>query len=168
MQYRTIMLKDYSSIFEEILTSGIVTPGMLVETDTDGYVLAHSTAGGNTERMFAVQDQMQGKTINDNYASGVKAQVWIPGRGDQVFAILVDGGTAVPIGGLLESAGGGFLQLHVADVESFESNEAGELTVLPNQIVGMALEALDLSDSSGAEESSATVGYNKRIRIRII
>jgi hypothetical protein len=73
----------------------------------------------------------------------------------------------VAIGALLESNGAGLLQAHTPDVESFESAEAGSITVLSNQIVGVALEAIDISDSSGGE-SSGPLGYDKRIAIRIV
>ena len=108
--------------------------------------------------MFALEDELQGKGINDNYSSGDLVSVWIPGRGDQVFAILADGEN-VAVGDLLESNGAGYLRKHTA-------GSAG-VVEFPLAVVGYATEAVDLSGSSG-EESSGSLGYNKRIIVRIV
>lgn len=165
----SIKVKNYSDVFEEFTATAVaITPGTLLEMDSNGHVQAHSTAGGNVlPPMFALEDELQGNDIEDNYAASAKVQVWIPGRGDQVLAILADGQN-VSVGDALESNGAGYLQAHVADVESFESAEAGSITVYPNQIVGVALEARDLSGSSGEETESGTVGLNTRIKVRIV
>lgn len=170
MKFRTVKLKKYSDVQKELIASGAITPGMLLErTSTANTVKAHSVSGGNAApKMFALEDELQGKDIDDAYANADKVQVWVPYPGDEVAAILADGEN-VSIGDLLESNGAGYLQKHVADVESFESNEAGSLTVYPAQIVGVALEAIDMSDSSGGEsEDSGGVGYNRRIKIEIV
>jgi len=164
----TIRLKNYlNNFFEGTLTAVAVTPGMLVEQTSAGVYQKHSTSGGNAlPPMFPIENVNFGGGVNDNYAASAKAQIWIPQRGDEVYAILADGQN-VAINDPLESNGAGLLQKHIADVESFESNEAGAITVLPNNIVAVALEAIDISDSSGLE-SSGPLGYDKRIKIRII
>ena len=60
---------------------------------------------------------------------------------------------------MLESDGNGYLQVAAA--------ESASGATYPESVVGVALEALDLSGSSG-EESSGALGYNKRIKIRVI
>lgn len=175
MAKKTIKLKNYLHIMEEYTATAVaITPGMLIEVTSAGLVQAHSTAGGNAIPMFAVEDELQGNAIGDNYAASAKVQCWIPQRGDQVFAILKDGEN-VAIGDFLESDGAGALVKHVADTvdESWDASSAQEantidLTVLPLQIVGQALEAVDLSGSSGEETDDDTIGYNKRIKIRIV
>lgn len=166
MSRRTIKVKNYSDVNEGIEAAAAITPGMLLELTSAGKVQAHSAAGQNALIMFACEDENQGKSIDDNYTAADKVKVWIPGRGDLVEAILVDGQN-VAIGDFLESNGDGKLKKHVADVESFESAEPGSITIYPNQIVGQAIEAIDISDSSGGE-SSGDLGYDKRIKIRII
>jgi len=169
----TIKLKKFLDIQEEYLAGGTITPGMLLEfmTSTALYALtvkAHATAGGNAlPVMFALEDELQGNDIKTNYSSGDRVQVWIPQRGEEVYAILADG-EDVNVGDPLESNGAGYLQKHVADVESFESAEAGAITVYPQNIVAVALEHLDLGSSSGEEESSGVIGYNKRIKVKIV
>jgi len=166
MAYKTIKLKKWQDVIEEITAGGAITPGMLLLLNSSGEVIAHNLAGQNAIPMFALEDELQGNGINDAYADNDKVQVWFPGRGDQVYAILADG-NSVAIGDYLESDGSGMLQKHTADTESFESAEAGEITVYPLQIVAQALEAIDIDDSSGAE-SSGDLGYDKRIRVRIV
>jgi hypothetical protein len=166
MARRTIKLKNYANVMEWYDANAAITPGMLIELMSTEKVRAHASAGQNALPMFAVEDELQGKSITDAYAASDKVSCWIPNRGDMVNAILADGENAA-IGSFLESNGDGMLKVHVADVESFESNEAGAITVYPNQIIGVAVEAVDLSDSSGGE-SSGELSYDKRIKVRII
>jgi len=166
MAKNTIKLKNANNIVNEYAAAAAITPGMLIELTSSGTVQAHSTAGGNAVQSFATEDSLQGKGVNDAYASADKVQCWHCTPGDEVYAILADGEN-VAIGDFLESNGAGYLKKHVSDTESFESGDTFTLTVYPNQIVGQSLETLDLSDSSGAESSGA-LGYNKRIEIRIV
>lgn len=137
---KTIKVKKYADIIEEIIATAVaITPGYLLEETSAGLVQAHSTAGGNVLPMFAIEDELQGKGVDDAYAVSVPIQCWIPGRGDMVYAYLKDGETVV-IGDFVESAGDGTLQKHVADVSNVVN--------ITNQIVGQVVEALDLSDSA--------------------
>jgi hypothetical protein len=167
MAYNTIKVKKYMDIVEEFDANAEIYPGMLVEEMSTGKLRAHSTAEGNAIPMFALEDELQGNDIDDAYAADDKVQVWVPNRGEQVYAILADGQNA-SIGSFLESHGDGYLQVHEPDIMSWESSAGGRsYTDYSNVIVGVALEAVDLSDSSGAESSGA-LGYNKRILIRVI
>jgi hypothetical protein len=94
---------------------------------------------------FAVEDELQGGSIDDAYAASSRVQVWTPQRGDVVYALLKDGQNVV-IGDLLESAGDGTLQKWVAD--TWTSQNVG--TIYGQVIVGTALEAVDLSNSAVA------------------
>ena len=172
MAKNTIKLKKYLDIINEYTATAVaITPGMLIELITGCKVRAHATAGGNVLQMFALEDELQGKGIDDNYAASDKIQCWVPVRGEEVYAILVDGETVV-CGDFLESNGAGLLQKHDPDEYEGSLSIGGIYT---NQIVGIALEAMDLSTSSGEassegpglESSIETVGYNRRIKIRI-
>ena len=165
---KTIKLTKYADVIAEYTATAVaILPGKLLELTSSGTVQVHSSAGGNAIAMFALENELEGKGVDTNIAASGKVQCWFPGRGDIVNAVVADGSAAIVIGDFLESNGAGYLQKHVADVESFESAEAGSITVLPAQIVGVALEAVDVSDSSGAE-SSGSLGYDKRIRVRLI
>lgn len=158
MAQNSVIVKNYSNVFEEIEAGGAITPGMLIELASTGKVVAHNSAGESVLPMFAKEDEYQGKGINDAYASGDKCHVWIPGKGDQVYAILADG-ESVAIGDFLESNGEGFLQKQVIG-SALEVEQ-------PNTVVAVATEAVDLSDSSAAE-SSGPLAYEKRIIVRIV
>jgi hypothetical protein len=164
-RYNTIKLKKHNDVINERVAAGTITPGMLIEIIAAGTMQAHSTAEGNAFPEFALEDELQGRDIDDNYTSGEQVQCWTPGAGDEIFAILADGEVVV-IGSWLASNGDGYLRLHVAETESWNVSEGGSVTVNPLQIVAQALEALALNTSSGVEESSGGIGYNKRIRVR--
>jgi hypothetical protein len=162
MAYKTIKIKKYSDVVEEYVANAAIIPGMLIELMSTSKVKAHATSGGNAYPMFALEDELQGNGINDDYAAADRVQCWIPGRGDQVYAILADGESVAP-GDFLESNGDGLLKKHVVDTDS----SAEATTIYGNQIVGVCLDTIDISDSSGAE-SSGDQGYNKRVIVRIL
>src|SRR3990170_5430115 len=151
MAIKTIKLKNYQDVFLELLAGGTLYPGMLLLHGSNNTVVAHNDgAPANCIPMFALEDALQGKDIDDAYASGDPVRVWIPGRGDEVYAIAEDGHNYT-IGTFVESNGSGYMQ-------PFTSGKA----------VGYVCEAIDLSGSSGEEESESPFGFNKRIKIRII
>jgi len=144
----TIRVKSYVDVMEEMKATAIVTPGMLCEEDPAGtqaapFVKPHSTAEGNAMPLFAIEDESQGKGIDDNYAVDDKVQVWTANRGDWVYALLANGETAA-INDDLVSNGDGYLRVHVPD-------DSGSIQT--NAIVARAKEAVDMSGSSGADPS---------------
>ncbi len=140
----TVKLKKYEDINVELVAVAAITPGHLVEKTSAGKTQKHSTAGGNaTPKMFALEDELQGKEIDDAYAADDPVQVWICQPGEVVNALLKNGETIV-IGDRLESAGDGTLRKYGADSTG---------VYYPNVIVGIANEALDLSGSSGEEST---------------
>lgn len=161
MAYNTIKVKKYSDVIEEMVASAAITPGMLLIIESTGKVKAHNQADKDVFPIFALEDELQGKGIDDAYAANDPVQCWIPYRGDIVNAILADGQKVV-IGDPLTSDGYGRLKKHVTDTGA----STVPWTVYPEQIVGYAAEALDLSGSSGAEVSGP-LGYHKRLLVRI-
>lgn len=153
MAVNTILLKNYSDVFEEYTAGGTIYPGMLLKMSAADTVVAHNddAPAGGCLAIFAVEDALQGRDIDNAYVSGDPVKCWIPGRGDEVYAILEDGAN-VAVGAVLESNGAGYLQ-------AFTSGDGG---------IAIALEALDLSGSSGEESSVAPFGYNKRIKVKIL
>jgi len=153
MAKETIKLKKYFDVVEEFTATAVaITPGELLEVTSAGLVQAHSTSGGVVLPMFALEDELQGDGIDDDYAVSVPIQVWVAGRGEIVNAILKDG-EDVSIGDFLESAGDGTLQKY--------SDDSAGASEYPNSIVGVAVDAVDMSGSSGADPSG-------RIQVRII
>lgn len=139
-------------------------PGHLLELTSADKVQKHSTAGGSAFPLFALEDENQGNGIDVAYATTGRAVCWIPQRGDWVLAILNDDSAAVAIGTMLESAGNGNLTKYVEDTADSDD----PVTVYDNQVVGIAMEALDLSGSSGAETPDPVLGYDKRIWIMVV
>jgi len=140
MAYNSIIVKSYTKIQEEYTATAVaITPGMLLELTSAGLVQAHSGAAADVLPMFALEDELQGRGIATNYGVSTKVQVWIPRRGDIVYALLADGQTT-GIGSFLESNGAGALNVYAADEPSDQQ--------YPANIVGQALEAVDLSDSA--------------------
>jgi hypothetical protein len=162
MAYETIKLTKYSDVIIEKEADAAVTPGMLLELNSDDEVLAHATAGGNVVPiMFALEDELQGRGIDTDYTAGDQVQVWIPYRGDIVNALLADD-QDITRGNFLESNGEGRLQLHVAD--------PGDSTTgtVQNAIVGVATETVSSGLGSGSESSAGGLYHNPRIKVRII
>jgi hypothetical protein len=147
MAKNTIKVKKYSDVIEEYVANATITPGMLVEVMTTNKLRAHATASGNALPMFALEDELQGKTIDDNYVATDQVQVWVPYRGDMVYGILKSGQN-VTIGTFLVSNGDGKLKAWAQDVS------VGD--VKPTEIIGVATEVVNAS------------GADARIIVRII
>jgi hypothetical protein len=174
MKYNSIVLKNYLHIREEYKAATALIPGMLVEmSSTSGYVQKHSGAGRTVLPMFALEDALQGKGINqndtdENYVAEDQVQVWIPTRGDIVYALLADEEKVV-IGDRLESNGAGFLRKEVRSQDSWESADAqAALSQYDHHIVGIALEAKDLTSLDATESSAATATTTQYIQVRVI
>jgi hypothetical protein len=162
MAKETIMLKKHADVYEEFEAHATIIPGMLVELNSDKEVLAHDTAQGSViPPMFAIEDALQGKGIDDDYAAGDDVRVWIPGRGDVVNALLEDEQTIV-IGDFLVSNGSGYLKKHKTPTSADEE-------LYPNSIVGMAIEAKDLSTlPEGSESSAGGTYHNPRVKVMVL
>lgn len=160
---KTIKLKRYNEIEIERVANATIYPGMLIELMTTDKVRAHNTASRNvTPKMFALEDELQGHDIDTAYAANDRVKCGIFRPGDVVYGILADG-QDIDIGDPLESAGGGLLQEHVVDTADSEQ----AIAVYSQSIVGIALEAVDTSASSGEESSLDPLGYARRIKVMI-
>lgn len=142
MPYNTIKLKKYLDVTKELAAAAAIRPGMLIELASATTVQAHSTQDGNALSMWALEDELQGKQINDNYATGDRVQCWIAQRGEEIYALLADGQNA-SVGSFLTSNGDGYLRVYTGGSAATED--------LPLEIVAQALEAVDRSSSSGGD-----------------
>lgn len=109
MSYRTIKQKSYSDIMNEYEAGGAITPGHNVRLNSDGEAIVNATATGPAPALFAVEDELQGKTTRDAYAEGDRVQVWAVQPGEEVLAI-IDSALDPDIGDILEPSTGGELQ----------------------------------------------------------
>jgi hypothetical protein len=139
MAKHTIKIKKYADVIEEYTSTAVeITPGMLIEITSAGLVQKHSTGNGKALTMFALEDELQGRGIDVNYTVSTRVQCWLPGHGDMVYALLADGETAV-IGSWLAS------------------NADGKLKVSTTNPIGQAVEAVDMSGTSGADPSGRII-----------
>jgi len=105
---RTIRLKGKGRRIERA-AGGTVTPGALVKLNSSDQLVVHATAGGSGAPIFAVENELLGLGIDDDYVSGDFAQAEHFGGGDWVLAYVAAAASAIVIGDQLESAGDGSL-----------------------------------------------------------
>jgi hypothetical protein len=152
MAFNTIKIRRFTDIQDEYVAVAAITPGSLVDLTSANKVQKHETAGGKHAWMFALEDELQGKGINDNYVAGDRVQVGVFTRGEIVNALL-DDEVDIAIGDYLEAGiTPGKLREYVSGV-----------------IVGIALEAKVLSTlPEGSESSAGGDYYNPRIPVMLI
>ena len=155
MAKNTIKLKKYLDVVVELIANAAITPGHLIERMTTDKVRVHAGSDQFIFPMFALEDELLGGNIDTAYTAATPVQCWIPTRGDVVNALLANGQTAV-IGSMLSSNGDGTLKVFVPPTDS--SAYAG--VDYPNQVVGIAIEAVDMSGSSAVDPSG-------RIKVQI-
>ena len=137
MAYYTTLLKKLASKRIEKAAGGAITPGHLVKLNSSDQLVVHDSAGGLlTPKMIAFEDELQGKTITDAYASGNQVQAEILDPGDEVYAIIATSQT-ISIGDRLESAGDGTLREYALASADDTSN-----------IFGIAMEAVTTTSST--------------------
>lgn len=152
MAYNTVKLTKYSDVVIERNANAGITPGHLVEMLSTNKVQKHATAGGSVKLiMFALEDELQGSGIDTDYTANNPVQIWIPGRGDVVYAILADN-CDIAIGDGLESNGDGTLR----EWTPLNSEATGH----ENSLIAIAEEAVDTTGSPAATTS--------RIKVRIV
>lgn len=123
---KTISLKG-EAVLKERIANAAITPGDLVEVMSTGKVRRFALAGTAAQRAFALEQDLIGRGIDDDYAAGEQIRYGVFAPGAEVYAWLVTG-ESCSIGDFLESAGNGKLQVQSTPVEM--SN------------VGIALEAV--------------------------
>lgn len=134
MAKNTIKLKDYSKNVQEFVAASVIVPGSLLALGSGGTVSENQIAVSHN--LYAVEDELQGKDIDDTYAAAAPVQCWSPQKGDIVYGLLGVGETAV-IGSLLIP---------------FPANatSAGSMKVSATLGAAIALEAVDNSGGSVA------------------
>jgi hypothetical protein len=135
---KTVDLGGGAYVQRELVAGGSITPGMLVERNSSGVLVAHAGAGLAAQAAFAVENEAVGRGIDDAYASGDQVPYRIFAEGHQVYAILA-AGQNVSKDALLQSAGNGRLSA----------------AATADNVVAIALEAVDATSAA------------KRIRVEI-
>ena len=131
----TIQIETDGFRKSEKLAAEALYPGNWLERTSADVVQKHSTAGGYSQRMVAVEDALQGNTVATQYASGALVQFHYVSPGARIQVLLL-AGENVAIGAELVSDGLGRM---IAT------------TGTPEETAGWAEEALDLSASAAID-----------------
>lgn len=123
---------------EEYVATATIKPGQLLMLEAAGEVKLNDQAGGDVETMVAVEDALQGNTIDDSYATDALVMCNIPVPG-AVMQLWLEAGEDIDIGDRLVSHGDGNVV------------EDGHGGVTTKKVVAVALEALDLSGSGAVD-----------------
>ncbi|MGH2611291.1 MAG: hypothetical protein ACRDHF_19600 [Tepidiformaceae bacterium] len=112
---KTIALKgDY--VLKEREANAAITPGDLVEIMSTGKLRRHATLGGPAQKAFALEQDLIGRGIDDNYAVDESVRYGVFQQGAEVFAWLQINESCV-IGDFLESDAAGKLAVASTPVE---------------------------------------------------
>ncbi len=142
MSRNTINQRTIGSEYkDEAIAASIISPGNLIEVINAAGVTQvqnHSSSTGVAAPTVAVEDDLQGNDINDDYAAADRVQYLHFRPGDRALMHLANGQDA-SIGDFLAS------------------NGAGLLTVSTTNPVCIAKENIDMSDSSGADPDGTII-----------
>lgn len=96
--------------YERVATAAVITPGDLVEINGVN-IRRQATAAADVARMFARENDIIGKGIDDDYAASDNILYFTAGRGTQVYALVAASAAAIVEGDRLESSGAGKLRV---------------------------------------------------------
>lgn len=137
-----LLLGKETAVMKEAPAAAAITPGHLVELDANSKWKVHATASGVAARAFAVEADLIGKGIDDNYAANDVVYTWIVQSGAEVNALVAAAATAITAGDKLESAGDGTLRKATA----FSQSGTTPFAVTPaGNVVAIALKSVDNS-----------------------
>jgi hypothetical protein len=153
MAYRAVHQKGSPQRVEGLASNGSIYPGHLVEMTSaaaDTYQL-RATQGGYGEKAVAVEDDLQGNDIATAYTANNRIQVNIYKSGEECI-VRLQGATSITKGDKLMAGASGVVLKYVKDSSA---------VVTEPHPIGIALESLDLSDSSSSEANT-----ENKIRMR--
>lgn len=96
---------------EEYPANAALSPGHFLELMSTGKVRKNASAGVDVPLMVAVEDAMQGKTINDAYAANDPVHTHMCAKNDKIYARVAAGQAAIVIGDKLKLAADGTVTL---------------------------------------------------------
>ena len=174
----TILLKG-RGIRKEAVAGGTITPGDLLTINSSAQLIRHATAGGKAGALFAVENDIVGKEIDDNYSANDYVQAEYLTTGCEVYANVAAAAAAIVIGDLLESDGTGGLRKAAASLTAASGTSDGTVadvtnafsqTVLNNnfQDVATAINAMHPGTIAQALEAVDNSGGGSRARIKVV
>ncbi len=144
--YRKILIKGDPTRKEgKVAAAQTITPGALIDRNSNGEIINHAGQGLNASKLFAEENNLEGKGVADAYAAASQIQFHAAKPGDEIYALLADLENVNPTH-FLESNGDGSLREHTP--QAVDENGVATFTVYGNAIVARPLEAVN--NSSGA------------------
>ena len=116
---------------DEGVAAGAISPGHAIKHDASGGVVVFSTAGGTLDGslcVIALKDALQGKTVDDAYASGDQVFYIIPKRGDRLAVVLSAEQNRTVDDYLTYDSDGGFRLAAATEERVFQLKETIDLT----------------------------------------
>lgn len=120
---RTIIVGGEGLRYEYEAASA-VSPGDLIITNSASKVLRHATAGGATEPLFAIENEIFGKGVEVDYAATDRVLCEACHSGMLVNYNVAPAAPAIVVGDQLESAGDGTLRKKTTGVAIAVADEA--------------------------------------------
>lgn len=105
-----------TSVHNEALSAAgsAIVPGDVIEEVAAGTVQEHSTAAGNAQKLVALTAVTVGGDVDRVYAVGETVRYGAFHAGQEVWLRVAAGATAIPLGGVLESAADGTVRIQSA------------------------------------------------------
>lgn len=97
---KTIKLKKYVDIINEYFAEEAILPGTLVMLTATGGVVKNTVAATKPSLVVALEDELQGRTIDDTYNDTDPVQCWMMVSGEEVLLKAVG---AVALGAQVET-----------------------------------------------------------------
>lgn len=105
--HKIMLKKRFSRHFLEYACSAILSPGHLVEVQSDNTIKKQSVLGGRGSRLIAYEDVHKGSTINDAFAVNDQVPVYAYDVGDEMMLRVAAGTAAIVEGQDLAGDGAG-------------------------------------------------------------
>ncbi len=126
---RSVVVRSQSNERSEAEANGAIPPATLVELESDGRVVINSIVTGVVPINVAVENDLKGGAIDDDYVDGDRVQYDQFQSGDEILVLLADG-------------------QDITKGDRLEATTGGQVVVLASAVaLFLALETLDVSDS---------------------
>lgn len=113
MRTNTVKLKKYQDIINEFFTEAILSPAYLLMVTATGGVVVNTVVTYKPSIIVGLEDELQGKTVTDAFASGDPIQTWAVQPGEEV---LIKATGAIVAGAQVELVADGTVQALAAGV----------------------------------------------------
>lgn len=144
---KTIVLKGHPEAMWEYPANAAITPGHLIYLLSTGKVAVNAAAGAQCRKLFALENALLGKGIDDAYAANDLVQAGEMERGSVVYAWIPAAAAAIVVGDKLTSNGDGAVKKASAASQSGTTPFA---YTAADEVIGYAAEAVDNSGGGTA------------------